>query len=1200
MRRWELVTDGSAKFWEAAVEGPSVRIRYGRIGTAGRVQLKELASADAAAAHFGKLVSEKERKGYTQAVGTPDAAPVPVPDAAPAPEPAELPDEDVFVLPAAWHRLVQPRRGGLVRTTTPPEPAAVDRAAQWLATDREIVEAVLADPDTDPTLVHAARAYLVGEADPLGAAVVSILLPPYGPGGWEDPPFADAWVVRHGLPFAARAVLELFEIASNRSHRSVPGAYPPPRFRAARDYPQLHVTGGSADRVRALLAAADEATYEQTVAALARCRDTPRRRLVTGYLAPGTPGWAEDCLNDQPDHVRTDWETLRPLLLRVLDDPAQVSRLAPDPRRFVLPWSVALIATLAEALGMACVPLLREAIETADGAEQLRAVTAAVARFPSDDAFGMLLSRLDDKFTRPALQQAMERYPRRATRLLAAAALADGKAATTARHLLRTHLAVHRAVLPQLLQELDPAAVELVHSLGVDREQVAEAAPAELPALLVSPPWTRKRSRRSPRVLTGLQPDAPQLAWQEGEQESWAAYDDMWGYPDADDWAAEAVKVLRPETAFWSARRLLLKGPADELAPWLESWRPVVHWGDNAAELRPVIAKYGLTALPTTLAVAAARPAKLASLLFPFRDAAVARLLADWLIRLKTLQPTARSWFARHGTAAALLLVPDAVGPAGAVRQAAEQALRLAAAPEGDEAVLAAVSARYGTQAAEIVGAILAADPLESTLPARLPEPPAWVQPAVLPQLLLTSGAALPPEAVRHVLTVLALSKPGQPYPGLAVVRQACRADSLAEFAWSLFEQWQQAALPAKESWILHALGLLGDDETVRRLSPVLRSWPGEGAHHRAVEGLDVLAAIGTDTALLHLHSLAQRVKFKALRVRAQEKIEEIAQGLGLSAGQLADRLVPDLGLDPDGSTVIDYGPRRFTVGFDEQLRPFVRDCDGVRRKDLPTPGARDDQELAPAERKRFAALKREVRTVAADQLHRLEAAMLTQRSWTAAEFNELFVRHPLVCHLTRRLVWLAEQPGAGTPTAFRVTEDHTFADVHDDGYALPEDATVRLPHPLHLGAGRSAWAGLFADHEIAQPFPQLRRPVRRFTPQEAAGHRLHRFEGGEAPVGRLLGLTKRGWQRGEPQDAGIERWFSKQLGPGVHLVIQLDEGISTGYLADATHQAFRTVWLGSTPCDYWPGGQYPLRFGDLDPVTACELLADLEEVTAG
>ncbi|MEU8515625.1 hypothetical protein AB0C76_29215 [Kitasatospora sp. NPDC048722] len=76
----------------------------------------------------------------------------------------------------------------------------------------------------------------------------------------------------------------------------------------------------------------------------------------------------------------------------------------------------------------------------------------------------------------------------------------------------------------------------------------------------------------------------------------------------------------------------------------------------------------------------------------------------------------------------------------------------------------------------------------------------------------------------------------------------------------------------------------------------------------------------------------------------------------------------------------------------------------GRRLKDLPAPGVRDDQELAPAERKRLGALKKEVRAI---------------------------------------------------------------ADVEDAGFDLPDDATVRLPDPLLLGELDPVVASeLLADRE--------------------------------------------------------------------------------------------------------------------------------------
>ncbi|MCB9648641.1 MAG: DNA ligase [Deltaproteobacteria bacterium] len=68
VRRFELVEGNSAKFWEVAVEGASYTVRYGRIGAAGQAKTKEAASVAAAEAEVAKLVAEKTRKGYVEAI----------------------------------------------------------------------------------------------------------------------------------------------------------------------------------------------------------------------------------------------------------------------------------------------------------------------------------------------------------------------------------------------------------------------------------------------------------------------------------------------------------------------------------------------------------------------------------------------------------------------------------------------------------------------------------------------------------------------------------------------------------------------------------------------------------------------------------------------------------------------------------------------------------------------------------------------------------------------------------------------------------------------------------------------------------------------------------------------------------------------------------------------------------------------------
>jgi predicted DNA-binding WGR domain protein len=1203
VRRWEYAEGNSSKFWEAATEGATVTVRYGRCGTEGRTQVKECASAEEAAEYLRKTSAAKERKGYQEvaAAVAVDGGDPPGPGADPAVEGDDTPaaeapvvDEDTFVLPAAWHRHLHPRRGGVPRRPTPPRKGAAEQAERQLRDATTWVRQYLDSPRSDPDLVRAAEGHLAGTADPLGAAVLAVT----SDTAWSGTTCADAWVEAHGPVFAARATVELFDIevhfTQHGRHRLDPYVERTPDNAFAGHAWRVRAV---ADRLRARLAAADEDTYRAVVAALADLRSSARRRIVASYLVPSETAWVDECANG-PEADRPRDHVLRSMLLCSLNDPEQTRQLGGVAALSYNGWSMPMVATVTEGIGTAVAPLVAEQLRSSYvTSDTVRKVNSVLVEFPSDEAFGLLLAQLDDKRTQPFVAKAARRYPRRALRMLAEAVAAGGPDADALRHALLVHVSAHPDLVEEALGSLSPGAAAAVEPLLSPRDRVPDAPAASLPDLFTDPPWTRRRTVAEVRTVRGLiAEDEPRIEWLPGERQEWADTP-SWER----DWARRSEWPDDPEALLSAVRAdkvgslgIFLDKPVDLVRPLLDEWDP--RGVDSDAALKPVVARFGTEALDLVLRTAPKWPTALAPLLDPYVSVGAAGLVAEWAVRLKSARGATRSWFKRHGVAAAPLLVPDALGRAGSARRYAQQALRTIVALHG-EAVVRAAAERYGAEAVAGIGELLAADPLVTALPRQLPEPVEWAEPSLLPQILLRSGGALPAESTRHVVTMLAMSRPGEAYLGLAVVRESCVPESLAAFGWALFEQWRLAGMPSRESWALTALGLFGDDGTVRGLTPLIRAWPGEGAHQRAVDGLGVLASIGTEVALMHLHGVAQRVKFKALKARAQEKIAELAEGLGLTGEQLADRLVPDLGLDARGTTVIDYGSRSFTVGFDEQLRPFVRDLDGKLRKDLPAPGAKDDAELAPAERKRFMALKKDVRTVAAAQVRRLESAMVEGRSWSAAEFRDLFVGHPLLTHLVRRLVWLSDSEG--TTTSFRVAEDRTFADVADRTFHVPDTATVRIAHPLRLPDELDAWTELFADHDIRQPFPQLGRPVFELTPEEAVHWRLERFEGLTVTTGRLVGLERRGWRRGQPLDAGVERWISKRLAPHRYAVLTPDHGIAVGSFDPAEQQKVEYLWLGTRPTDYWPHDKHSARFDELDPVAVSELLADLTELTA-
>ncbi|MEV4141183.1 DUF4132 domain-containing protein [Dactylosporangium sp. NPDC049742] len=466
------------------------------------------------------------------------------------------------------------------------------------------------------------------------------------------------------------------------------------------------------------------------------------------------------------------------------------------------------------------------------------------------------------------------------------------------------------------------------------------------------------------------------------------------------------------------------------------------------------------------------------------------------------------------------------------------------------------------------------------------PDLPGWADAAILPRVRLLGGGVLPVDAARRLVALLSRSRAGAAPAGLAEVVAACDRASLAAFGWALFQRWQSIGMPSGATWAMHGLAWIGDDDVVRRLTPLIKVWPGTGGHQRSVAGLSVLTGLGTDVALIHLNDVAEKVKFAGLRSSARGMLHTVASRLGLTGEQLADRLVPDLGLDDSGGLVLDYGPRRFVVGFDDQLRPTVADEAGKRLKSLPKPGARDDAALGPAAYQRFTALKKDVRTLAGDQIGRFERAMVTGRCWTADEFASFVVGHPLVRHIARRLVWTST-------VDFRVAEDGSYAGVDDDTVKLAGDAPVSVAHPLRLG-DVARWAEVFADYELLQPFPQLARETYALTPEEAKATGLTTFDGRVVPSGRVLGLERLGWSRAAPQDNGHQPWIERPLPDGARAYVRVEPGFSIGRPGEHPEQTLHALIVSRTRMGYWRNATGDVELGAVDAVAMSELLRDL------
>lgn len=556
-----------------------------------------------------------------------------------------------------------------------------------------------------------------------------------------------------------------------------------------------------------------------------------------------------------------------------------------------------------------------------------------------------------------------------------------------------------------------------------------------------------------------------------------------------------------------------------------------------------------------------------------------------------------RSWLLRHPRhAAAGILEMLSADPASLE---AMRALRFLDA-RGHRDTILALAQKLGRE--DAVRELLDRDPLTAPKVKR-PTIPDFVRSAALPPLVRTEAGAAPleAEAVDRLLTEAAFSNADEVHPGVLAAKRETTEASRAAFAWAVFDAWLAAGADPKHAWCMQLVGFFGDDTSARKLAALAKEWPGQNAAARAQAALDALLNIGTDTALVNINVLAEKSKYPAFKAAAKERIDAIADARGLTSDELADRLVPTLGLDEPGADLLDYGPRQFRIVFDESLAPVLVDAATGRNLggELPKPAKADDKELAKAAKAKLTGLKKDAKMTASLQVARLERAMRTGRRIAPALFLEAFAAHPWMRHLTRRVVWGVFEGGAGARpepvTTFRIAEDGSLADADDRAFTLASDALVGVTHPVHLAAeDRRRWSERFAEYELLQPFPQLGRPVYVVSEAERGQKALTRFDGLDATYSALRGLETRGWQRWMDDDAVV---FAKPLtGPassrgarGAYAILATTPGWHPSMTADDIDpQKVESIALHDRH-------DASLTLGRLDPVTFSELVYDVE-----
>ena len=570
----------------------------------------------------------------------------------------------------------------------------------------------------------------------------------------------------------------------------------------------------------------------------------------------------------------------------------------------------------------------------------------------------------------------------------------------------------------------------------------------------------------------------------------------------------------------------------------LEKKRWGSSYGISTDEYRYLLARCGVAVVPSLLEISKKKADIMVRVMQPVADVHVAPLMAKRLSG-SPVSRLVRQWLLRHPKHAIHGLIPLAVGKPGKQRDACEAALRYIAC-QGLKDEIIEIAKAYDGAVLESVQEVLSVDHSIDYHQKELPEIPSHLLKAELSMpLVRETGSILNSDKLPALFGMMSLSSFDDVYPPLQKILHLLDRDTLSEFAWEVFQLWdkwdpgwseKERKLKKDAEWMFQCLGYMGSDQSIKKLVPLINSWPKSGGMNKAVCGLDILACIRSDFAIRSINGILLKTKYKSLLERAGDIMDTVAEVRGLTKAELDDRLVPTLGLDELDAFALDFGARKFTIEINEKLVPTLVDAENKKIKDLPKPVKADDKIRAKEATAFWKGLKADLKTEAATQLMRFEQAMLSGRQWSIADFRPLLVAHPILAALVRNLVW-GEVKNGKIGQLFMANVDGGFVDAKGREVCLPNDATVCIPHPLQIQKTLNTWLDTLVSCKVKQPFSQISRKI--YPKREDKNKDLFGINGAKAPAKAFRGLKAKGWMA-EIGDGGLVWSYEKHLKGGM------------------------------------------------------------------
>ncbi|RFS26843.1 DUF4132 domain-containing protein [Chitinophaga silvatica] len=430
-----------------------------------------------------------------------------------------------------------------------------------------------------------------------------------------------------------------------------------------------------------------------------------------------------------------------------------------------------------------------------------------------------------------------------------------------------------------------------------------------------------------------------------------------------------------------------------------------------------------------------------------------------------------------------------------------------------------------------------------------------WLDESSFPPLYLLDGSIASLDTVRFLLYRMSRAEGIKPDVEAKVLLAQVDRFRSNTFGLYLFELFLERGSDAKLKYLLITAAATGDDSLIVPLQTTVQHWIDTKRFKLMEIGMGALAMHGSSAALRAVEYFSRRYRVKKANVgtTALAALQAAAEEQQTSLHELCDLIVPTFDFEGKYRAFV-IKDETYFVSLDHQFKPIFFNKKYKQLKSLPTA-------VAPATRESFKTLAKTISEVVKVQTERLENFMVIQRPWNVKHWQSVFLQSAIMNVFATRILWAAFNNNDQLIATFHSTEDGTLSAADGTAIILPENASIKIAHPVYLDNNTlHAWKQKFATENITPVFPQLERPVATLVAEAATNTLIEDFEDIVINTEQLnKHLEQKGWKLSEGIEGAYSySWYKTNDEHQLEAIIEM----SSIYQDDSFHYRLGTLYF--------------------------------------